>query len=356
MTPVPPRPRSRSRAEASAPAAPVRGFAGIAGHQRAIRLLRRQLESKTLSHAYLLMGEARIGKTALARALAEEVLLGAGNPRRLEWHPDFWIDDRDEPLKIDEIRFQAGEDRLHPQSLQQFLALTPFAGGARAAVLANADRMTDEAANGLLKTLEEPPPASVLVLTTARPDRLAPTVVSRCQPLALSALTDAQTQEWLIEAGVPADRAAEVAGISRGRAGWALAAAREGEEWRAYQAWLDELLQVSAERPLGILEYTARFGEDREPAQRETRARAALAVWQGWLRDAILVTAGAPELAVHRSRVEALRAFAARWPLARLAAMLRLSVEAQQRVEQHVNPRLAMGVFLLQAFTAPAAA
>jgi len=354
MTGVTPRARSLPRAEASAPRTPSRGLAGIAGHHRSIQLLRGQLASKSLSHAYLLLGEARIGKTALARALAEELLLGVGNLRRLDWHPDFWIDDRDEPLKIDEIRFQAGDDRLHAQTLQQFLALTSFAGGARVAVLANADRMTDEAANCLLKTLEEPPPASMLILTTARPDRVAPTIVSRCQQLALSPLTDPETREWIIQMGVPAARAAEVAGISRGRAGWALSAARGGDEWTAYQAWLDELLQVSSEPPAGILEYAARFGEDREPAQREMRARGALAVWQGWFRDAVMVASGAPELAVHRSRAEALRGFAARWPRKRLVGMLRLSAEAQQRVEQHVNPRLAMGVFLLEAFAAPA--
>lgn len=326
----------------------------MVGHEHTIGLLRAQMESGTLSHALLLVGEDRIGKTTLARALAEERLLGGPSPRRVDWHPDFWIDDRDEPLKVDEIRFQAREDRVHAQSLQQFLALMPFAGGSRVAVLANADRMTDEAANCLLKTLEEPPGRSTLVLTTARADRLAPTVVSRCQALALSPLSDAAVEAWLVRAGVPPIHAAEVAALARGRPGWAWAAARHDEEWTRHQEWLRQLLEMSMASPLALVEYADRFGEDREPAQREARAREALAVWQLWLRDCAVLAVGSPELASHRTHAEALQRFGTRWSAGHLVRMLQLSLEAQQRIEQHVNPRLAMEVFLLEAFATPA--
>jgi DNA polymerase-3 subunit delta' len=325
----------------------------VAGHERTIGLLRAQVESGALSHALLFVGEARIGKTTLARALAEERLLGGESSKSVEWHPDFWIDDRDDPLRVDEIRFQAQEDRVHAQSLQQFLALMPFAGGSRVAVLASADRMTDEAANCLLKTLEEPPPRSTLVLTTARADRLAPTVVSRCQTLALTPLGDVAIEAWLVRSGFPAPRAGEVAALARGRPGWALEAARQEEEWSRYQEWLQQLIDLSTASPLALVEYADRFGEDREPAQREARARAALAVWQLWLRDCAVLAAGSPELALHRSHAEALQRFGARWSAGELARMLQLSLEAQQRIEQHVNPRLAMEVFLLESFAAP---
>ncbi len=345
---------TRVRPAAVAPAPPPGGgFAGVAGHGRAVAHLQAQMQSGSLAHAHLFIGESRIGKTTLARALAEEMLVRGGSPKRLEWHPDFWLDDRVEPLKIDEIRFQAADDRIHHQTLQQFLALRPFAGGSRVAVLANADRMTDEAANCLLKTLEEPPPQSVLILTTTRPDRLVPTVVSRTQQLALSPLTGAEVRDWLVRAGVAAARAVEIAGLARGRIGWALAAAGGSPEWTSYQAWLQDLIEISAAPPLRLLEYAQRFGEDREAAQREAKAREALEVWQLWLRDALLASVGAPELVVHRSQRDALGSFATRWSPGQLATMLQLSLEAQQRVEQHVNPRLALTVFLLEAFQQP---
>ncbi|HXN57955.1 MAG TPA: hypothetical protein VN912_05150, partial [Candidatus Angelobacter sp.] len=158
-------PTSRTRRGATTV---VRGFAAIAGHQRAITILRAHQAAGRLAHAYCLIGEEGVGKTAVARALAEELLLGEGQPSRLEVHPDFWCDDRPEAISIDEIRFHPERGApAHDQSLQQFLSLKPFVAPLRVALLANAERMTEAAQNCLLKTLEEPPPNTVLVLTTA---------------------------------------------------------------------------------------------------------------------------------------------------------------------------------------------
>jgi len=101
-------PASRSR---RAPTPIARGFAAIAGHQRAITMLRAQRAAGRLAHAYCLIGEEGVGKTAVARALAEELLLGDGQPSRLEVHPDFWSDDRPEAISIDEIRFHQRLDQ-----------------------------------------------------------------------------------------------------------------------------------------------------------------------------------------------------------------------------------------------------
>src|SRR6202521_5142330 len=177
-------PASRTR---RGPATIAKGFAAIAGHQRAISILRAQKAAGRLAHAFCLIGEEGIGKTAVARALAEELLLGVGQPSRPEVHPDFWCDDRPEAISIDEIRFHPERGApAHDQSLQQFLSLKPFVAPLRVALLANAERMTEAAQNCLLKTLEEPPPNTVLVLTTAYPDHLLPTCLSRCQVIALS--------------------------------------------------------------------------------------------------------------------------------------------------------------------------
>src|ERR1700704_6422900 len=118
----------------------VRGFAAIAGHQRAISTWRAQRAAGRLAHAYCLIGEEGVGKTAVARALAEELLLGEGHPSRLEVHPDFWCDDRPEAISIDEIRFHPEKGApAYDQSLQQFLSLKPFVAPSRVALLANAE-------------------------------------------------------------------------------------------------------------------------------------------------------------------------------------------------------------------------
>src|SRR5438270_12131220 len=196
----------------------ARGFAAIAGHERAISILQAHRRAGRLAHAYCLTGEEAIGKTAVARALAEELLLGAGQPSRLEVHPDFWSDDRPEAISIDEIRFHPERGApTHEQSLQQFLSLKPFVAPLRVALLANAERMTEAAQNCLLKTLEEPPPNTVLLLTTAFPDHLLPTCLSRCQVIGLSPVGRPALAELLTVRGCEAEKAELLAGLAHGR-------------------------------------------------------------------------------------------------------------------------------------------
>src|SRR2546423_14321143 len=215
-------PSSRTRRN-TAPVA--RGFAAIAGHDRAISILRAHQRAARLAHAYCLTGEEAIGKTAVARALAEELLLGAGQPSRLEVHPDFWSDDRPEAISIDEIRFHPERGApTHDQSLQQFLSLKPFVAPLRVGLLANAERMTEAAQNCLLKTLEEPPPNTVLVLTTAYADHLLPTCLSRCQLIALSPVGRPALAGFIADRHHDAEEAEVLAGLAHGRPGWAVRA------------------------------------------------------------------------------------------------------------------------------------
>src|SRR5437660_11910668 len=209
----------------------VRGFAAITGHQRAITILRAQRAAGRLAHAYCLIGEEGIGKAAVARALAEELLLGEGQPSRLEVHPDFWSDDRAEAISIDEIRFHPERGaQAHDQSLQQFLSLKPFVAPLRVALLANAERMTEAAQNCLLKTLEEPPPNTVLILTTAYPDHLLPTCLSRCQIIGMSPVGRSAVVDFIAARQGSAEEAEALAGLAHGRPGWAVRALTD-REW-----------------------------------------------------------------------------------------------------------------------------
>jgi len=202
----------------AAKAETVVGFERVAGHERAVGTLRAQRAAARLGHAYCLTGEEGIGKTALALALAQELLLGQGQPPRLEVHPDFWSDDRPEAISIDEIRFHPEKGaQAHDQSLQQFLSLKPFVAPTRVALLANAERMTEAAQNCLLKTLEEPPANTVLVLTTAYPDHLLPTCLSRCQVIALSPVGRPALVRFLRSRNCDEESAEVLAGLAHGR-------------------------------------------------------------------------------------------------------------------------------------------
>ncbi|KYH33812.1 DNA polymerase III subunit delta' [Neomoorella mulderi] len=149
--------------------------------------LRQALQRGKLVHAYLLAGGSEAARMELARYLA--ATLNCQEPREGEPcgrcrscqqmaggnHPDFYLfKPQGATLKIDQIR-----------ELERQLTFRAFQGGARVAVLAGADTMTEAAANCLLKTLEEPPEGAYLILLAAQPDLLLPTIRSRCQELHL---------------------------------------------------------------------------------------------------------------------------------------------------------------------------
>ena len=338
-------PAARTR-RAGSSAIVARGFAAIAGHERAISILRAHQRAGRLAHAYCLIGEESIGKASVARALAEELLLGEGQPSRLEVHPDFWSDDRMEAISIDEIRFHPERGaQAHDQSLQQFLSLKPFVAPLRVAILANAERMTEAAQNCLLKTLEEPPPNTVLLLTTAYPDHLLPTCLSRCQLIALSPVSRPALAGFIAARSGSLEEAEALAGLAHGRPGWALRALVDRQWVSRLDRWAEELAALAFDGVDGVLTYAARFGQGPQADMRLV-ASDALRGFTAFLRDAMLMQAGLLS-PMPASRQSALEAWVARVPAEHIRASLAAAQRTQLLIDQNVNPRLAMEVMLL---------
>jgi DNA polymerase-3 subunit delta' len=316
-----------------------RAFDGIAGHRAVLDLLRHQLETERLPHAYLFVGEPRLGKTTVARALAQALLPQV----RLDRHPDYWEDDRAEALKIDEIRLLPDhQPDFHQQSLQAFLTLKPALGKYRVAVISNVGRLADPVQGILLKTLEEPHPGRVIVLTTPSlsPFVVLPTIVSRCQRVSFHGVDESEIVGLLRVRGVAPERAALLAELSRGRPGWALCGAGDGSVVERHKYWTgrleevfgapaDTALRVAAEVDTATREWR-RNGKSQPVDERgDDPVELALAIWQLQLRQR-MVDEGDP-------------ASQARW-----ARLLERSYDVVGYLEQNVNPRLALEVFLLE--------
>ncbi len=264
---------------------PADGHWPVIGHEWAVTHLSRALAHGRMRHAYLITGPDQVGKTTLARAFAA-ALNCTGEPAPCgqcractliakDAHPDVTLiaaEAGGNTLKIDQVR-----------ALQQTLALRPFEARYRVAILRNFHQANPAAANALLKTLEEPAPNVVLLLTAISADLLLPTIVSRCQPLHLRPLPlqtvyQALVQRW----GAAPEQAQTLARLSGGRIGWAIRALADPALLALRHealATLNTLLQSSRRARFALVE--------RLPQDKQTLTEI-LGIWQSFWRDVLL--------------------------------------------------------------------
>jgi DNA polymerase III subunit delta' len=320
-----------------------RFFRDILGQERVLAYLKAALSRGRLAHAYLFLGPEGVGKESVARALAGALncadLREDGDAcgvcpscKRLAagTHPDFQIiaptsEGRSPQIKIEQIR-----------EFRRVTAYSPVAGGWRVALIKPAEALNDAAANSLLKTLEEPPPQNLIILTAGVEADLFPTVVSRCQKLAFIPLPYPLIQDELNRRGLNPGQSALLTALSGGSLGRALALEPE-ELLRQRQQVLTDLESLSQGNATTALDWAQ--GLAKAPSETNTF----LLLTQLWYRDLLLLAHGAPErLLAHQDRVAELKAEAAQnrqdlW-LAKLAA---LNV-AQRHLRANLNPELTL--------------
>ena len=195
------------------------GFDEIIGQQRAVHLLRQPLTQGRLPHAFLFTGAEGIGKRLTALTLAKAVNCENSNvgdccdhclscrKAAKGVHPDIFLVENDGPfIKIEQIR-----------AIQQRLRFRPLEARCRVTIIADAQNMKVEAANAVLKLLEEPPANNLLVLTAFDTTALLPTIVSRCLHLSFQPLAKPDIVAYLWQShSVAPDRAGVIAGLAGG--------------------------------------------------------------------------------------------------------------------------------------------
>ena len=354
-------------------------LAALETHPHAAAVLGAALEPpRGPAHAYLLHGPAGTGKREAARAFAAELLSrGAPDPAnsraRVEHgsHPDLtWV----APSGAHEMLRRDVDEAVVGAA-----ARTPFEAAFRVFVLERADTMNDEAANSLLKTLEEPPPYVVLLLLTDRPSQVLPTIASRCQGVRFDALGADALAQRLQSRGVAPEAALACARLSLGDGEKALALGlAEGAALRAHaeafaraplagaaaSAPWEPLLKTARERGRGAREQVesalaeelaflpkkehkrreTEFGERAKRAERRATTGAldqALQLIGLWYRDLACVAAGAPELAHHTDRAPALAEDAEGRTPAALQEALEIVEDARARLALNVDAQLS---------------
>jgi DNA polymerase III subunit delta' len=314
-----------------------------------------QARRTNLPHALLIHGRPGLGKTVLARLFAQRLLcegpadgdLPCGECSACLWfeqgsHPDFRLLEPEalstaeaeprttegDPRKAEAASRQIRIDQV--RELQDFLAIGTHRGGLRVVVVRPAEAMNVATANALLKSLEEPPPKTAFVLVSSAPDRLLPTVRSRCQRIGVAPATPAAAVAWLRPRGLQ-DAEAALAYAANAP----LAALEDAEERAVRDSLVAGHLAVGARDALELADAC------------QGVAPARVIFWlQKWVVDLVLArTAGTTRY--HQRQAPALRALAGSLALERLLRFERSLAEAAAVAQHPLNPRLFLeDVFL----------
>ena len=265
----------------------------IIGHDWAVELLANSIGHDRVGHAYLITGLEQVGKTTLARTLAQALnclaedvgerpcgLCRACKLIANDRHPDVRLVEPEVSgrgkltLKIEAIR-----------QLQRDLNLAAYEARTKVAILKRFDAANANAANAFLKTLEEPPNNVVLVLTAVDADTLLDTINSRCRNLHLRPLNpDLIEQSLAVRWQVPAQEATLLAHLADGRLGWAVQAAQDSTILTARQTQLDALYEALAGNRV------TRFALADKLAKKAEDLPDVFKTWLSWWRDVVLLT------------------------------------------------------------------
>jgi DNA polymerase-3 subunit delta' len=303
--------------------------------------------SQSISHAYLITGAPGVGKTTLARNLAAALLCQQSNVTERPCgvcracrlvgsghHPDLHevaSEHVGSSLKIDQVR-----------ELTRHLNLTPVEGRRQVAILSRFEEATSSAANALLKTLEEPPSYVVLIILAREADLLLPTIVSRCQHIALRPLPIRMVEEALVTRwDASASQAALLAHISRGRLGWAVRNLEDDEAMGRRAARLDDLNRLIRSSVVKRFEYAKKLARD-PVATQET-----LELWVGWWHDVLLLASGADAPLSNIDREDELRGQAHRFQVETIVGVIKALHGSLQKLQHNANKRLTLEVLLL---------
>jgi DNA polymerase-3 subunit delta' len=323
---------------------------GVVGQKATVRFLERALIQNQLAHAYILSGPPQVGKRTIALALARAVNCeGAISPcgectpcQRIAAgrHADVVVlevqeQDGDKIIKLGAIR-----------DLQHQIALKPYEGRCRVCIIRNAEFLSMEAAGALLKTLEEPPAQTLLLLTSAAPGHIQETVLSRCQTLEIRPMSIAEIASILETRWKRApEEAQRLARFSRGCIGWAIRALDEETMLESRSQHLERLARL----PTSSLE--ERFSYAAELAalmpQQHTTLREIMDLWGLWWQDLLALQVSEANLDVVQEAMEAAMHATRELSLSQIGQAIRNLRRTQELLELNVNPRLALENLML---------
>ena len=318
-----------------------------------MELLGRCLERGRFPHAWLFVGPLHVGKMTLAGDVARALNCTGERPPCGECtaclriaagkHADVQV------LSLETASALEGKPVAEigigqVRAVQHAASLPPFEGKHKVFIIDGAETLSIEAANCLLKTLEEPAARVTFILLTGNEALLPETVVSRCLRVDVLPLPAAKIEAALIARNVPPDRARLLGRLAKGCLGWAINAGDEALLKRRTEQ-LDELAAVVAgdteARFAFAGQLATRFSQNRPVVQER------LDLWLDWWRDVLLVKAGLEERVTNVDRLEELRRRAASFSVGQVRDFIDSIQSTSDQLKRNANARLALEVLML---------
>jgi len=327
----------------------------VIGQTRVVSLLQHSLEKGSLAHAYLFTGPPHVGKMTLALNLAQAVNCESAEPPCgecdscqkivLAKHAD---------IQIIGLNYNGNSTKSKPRTeisieqirqLQHSVSLPPFEGRYKVFIIDGAELLSIEAANCLLKTLEEPVGKAIFILLTTNERLLPATVISRCQRLELLPLATAEVETALNQRGIEPQQAKLLARFCHNCPGWAISAIGDASLLQQRTEWLDRLLDTTnadyEERFAYAAQLAAQFSQNRALVQEM------LDLWLDWWQDLLLVKIDCSDIITNIDRLATLIEMAGGYSLAQIRAFIRNIQAAGEQLRQNANPQLVLEMLML---------
>lgn len=305
----------------------------VIGHRRILEFLKNGFEKNRLAHGYLFVGPAHLGKLTVA---LEFIRLLNGDEIDKPVHPDILIVEphvsekegvkKELEIGIEEIR-----------KAQRQLSLSPYRSKYKVALIDQAEKMTGEAANSLLKTLEEPSAKSILILISSSPRSLLETIVSRCQVIKFLPVPEKEIEMGL---GRPADgELKQIIRLANGRPGLAIDYLKNPELLKFRKKIVSQLEKIVKSGINEKYQYAEELSKD-APGAREI-----INQWLFWFRDLMLANVGCPELAIALPLAE----YRNYYSLSKLKNIIKVIKKTDWLLaDAGINARLALEALMLE--------
>ncbi|MFA5134661.1 MAG: DNA polymerase III subunit delta' C-terminal domain-containing protein [Patescibacteria group bacterium] len=315
----------------------------ILGHSPIKTYLQSCIATDTLGQAYLLLGPQHIGKYRIALTAAKSILCTQSQKKPCGICPNCEQIEKNIHADVDIISCNFDKKNISIQQirhLQHKLSLRSFLASYKIAIINGAENLSEEAANALLKTLEEPLGKTVFFLIAENKNLIPPTIVSRCLQLQCSVLPTHQIENWLITRGTPTTDARVLAKLANGKPGIAINALSDTSFVQQRTERINILLTVLKSSIIGRFEAVSKLvGQKEETGINQIDET--LKDWLSLLRDVYLVRSGISQV-VNSSQNNTIKKLAAMFTNSRLVRSIDIISKSRSLLAKSVNPTIIL--------------